>query len=205
MKSWTAPVYAFYDPVPSIEYISGRKCQVFKCSGTACRKEIRRYQDKSDANATKGLRDHVQSCKCWGAAMLEGVKDLKGDDARKAARSYLKDGSITAAFKRLNKGTVTYSHRQHTKMETRAEIVRWVAESSRPFTIVHDRGFLCLMKTGRPGYYLPHPTTVSRDVKTVFAKTRMRISSWLRNYDGKLNFATDAWTSPNHCASRIPV
>ncbi|KAF5342776.1 hypothetical protein D9758_017115 [Tetrapyrgos nigripes] len=180
------------------KYINGRKCQVFKCSRTACRKEIHQYQDKTDANATKGLRDHVQSGKCWGAAVLESVKDLKGDDAQKATQSYLKDGSITAAFKRVNKGTVTYSHRQHSKMEMCAEIVCWVAESSQPFTIVCDHGFLCLMKTGRPGYYLPHPTTVSHDVKTVFAKTRQRISHWLRSYEGKLNFATDAWTSPNH-------
>ncbi|KAF5340850.1 hypothetical protein D9758_016601 [Tetrapyrgos nigripes] len=200
MKTWTAPVYAFYDPIPTIEYINGRKCQVFKCSGTACHKEIRRYQDKSDANATKGLRDHIQSCKCWGAAVLENVKNLKGDEARKAARSYLKDGTITAAFQRVNKGTVTYSHRQHTKTETHAEIVCWVAESARPFTIVRDCRFMCLMKTGRPGYYLPHPTTVSRNVKTVFAKSQRRIASLLREYDGRLNFATDAWTSPNHHA-----
>jgi hypothetical protein len=25
-------------------------------------------------------------------------------------------------------------------------------------------------------------------------------SSWFQEYDGKINFATDAWTSPNHRA-----
>jgi hypothetical protein len=30
---------------------------------------------------------------------------------------------------------------------TRAEIVKWVAESLRPFEIVKDQGFQCLMKT----------------------------------------------------------
>ncbi|THU75348.1 hypothetical protein K435DRAFT_814426, partial [Dendrothele bispora CBS 962.96] len=59
---------------------------------------------------------------CWGAAILENVKDLRGSEARKATGSYLKEGTITAAFKRVNKGTVTYSHRQHTKMETRSRI-----------------------------------------------------------------------------------
>ncbi|THU99291.1 hypothetical protein K435DRAFT_795071 [Dendrothele bispora CBS 962.96] len=62
MKSWIAPVYDFYDSIPDIKYINGRKCQVFTCSRTSCRKEIRRYQDTSDANATKSLRDHVQAC-----------------------------------------------------------------------------------------------------------------------------------------------
>ena len=37
----------------------------------------------------------------------------------------------------------------------RAEIVRWVAESLRPYEIVSNRGFQCLMKTGRPEYYIP--------------------------------------------------
>ena len=83
---------------------------------------------------------------------------------------------------------------------TRAEIVRWVAENSRPFAIVADRGFNCLMKTGRPGYYIPHQTTVSHNVKTVFARARNRLAKMLQDYDGALNFATDAWTLPNHQA-----
>ena len=62
---------------------------------------------------------------------------------------------ITAAFERKGKGQVRYSHRQHTKTEARAEIVRWVAESQRPFQIVEDRGFKNLMKTGWPDYYIP--------------------------------------------------
>jgi coproporphyrinogen III oxidase len=56
------------------------------------------------------------------------------------------------------------------------------------------------MKTGRPEYYIPSPTTVSRDVKQVFANVRKRIGKMLQEHDGKLSFATDAWTSPNHKA-----
>jgi hypothetical protein len=82
----------------------------------------------------------------------------------------------------------------------RAEVVRWVSESLRPFDVVKDRGFLSLMKTGRPEYYLPSPSTVSQDVKLVFARTHQRIAKMLQEYDGRLNFATDAWTSPNHKA-----
>lgn len=63
---------------------------------------------------------------------------------------------------------------------TRAEIVRWVSESIRPFKVVADRGFKSLMKTGRPGYYLPTPQTVSRDVKRVFVKARQRIATMLQ-------------------------
>lgn len=62
----------------------------------------------------------------------------------------------------------------------RAEFVRWVAESLRPFKIIKDRGFQCLMKTGRPGTYIPSERTVSRDVKAVFARVRQRIAKMLR-------------------------
>jgi hypothetical protein len=74
------------------------------------------------------------------------------------------------------------------------------------------------MKTGRPGYIIPSPSTVSRDVRMVFARTRQRIArvlqvsepfQWtelkrgltgVKEYHGELSFATDAWTSPNHRA-----
>ena len=46
----------------------------------------------------------------------------------------------------------------------RAEIVHWVAESLWPFHIVEDHGFQCLMKTGRPGHYLPSMSTIAQDV-----------------------------------------
>jgi hypothetical protein len=88
--------------------------------------------------------------------------------------------SITAAFERMGKGKVTYLHRQHTTMELRVEIVRWVAESKRPFKVVSDRGFQSLMKTGRPGYYIPSPATVSRDVKKVFANAQKQIAKMLQ-------------------------
>src|SRR6202035_2562770 len=56
------------------------------------------------------------------------------------------------------------------------------------------------MKTGRPEYYIPSPTTVSRDVKKVFINVRKRLAKMLQEHDGDLNFATDAWTSPKHKA-----
>lgn len=88
----------------------------------------------------------------------------------------------------------------------------------RPFSIVAGRGFQSLMKTGRPGYYIPSLETVSRDVKQVFVKARQRIATMLQvryrftylgvfdhdtsfqMHKGALHFGTDAWTSPNHKA-----
>ena len=40
-------------------------------------------------------------------------------DTHRAANDIKNTGSLTAAFERKGKGKVTYSHRQHMKMETR--------------------------------------------------------------------------------------
>jgi hypothetical protein len=101
---------------------------------------------------------------CWGEEALHAADSaVTADVAReKVVQSLNLSGSIAVSFARKGKGTVTYSNRQHTKMETRTELVRWVAESLRPFQIVTDRGFQCLMKTGRPQYYLPSPMSLAR-------------------------------------------
>jgi len=64
--------------------------------------------------------------------------------------------------------------------------VRWVSESMRPLKIVADRGFQSLMKTGQPGYY---SSTVSRDVKLVFARARSCIAKLLLVFIALNHFA----------------
>ncbi|KAG1723200.1 hypothetical protein EDD22DRAFT_982946 [Suillus occidentalis] len=168
MKEWVSPVYAFFDPTPCIT----------ECCAKGCKATIRRFLDKKDVRSTGNMRKHVKSC--WGEDALNAADDAKGADD-----VILKNGSITASFERKGKGKVTYSHCQHTHGETRAEIVRWVLESLHPFEIVMDQGFQSLMKTRRPEYYIPSPSTIS------FAKM-------LQEYDSKINFTTDTWSSPNH-------
>jgi hypothetical protein len=91
-----------------------------------------------------------------------------------------------------------FSHRQHTKTESRAEIVWWVDESKRLFNIISDHGFKKLMKTGRPEYHIPSLATISCDVKKVFTNAQKYITKMLQEHKGTLSFTTDAWTSPNH-------
>ena len=96
------------------------------------------------------------------------------------------------------------------------EIVYWVSENLQPFSIVSDCAFLCLMKTGQPELYIPSVPMVSHDVKKVFTLTCKQIAEALhishlmlsrdqttkayQEYDDWINFATDAWTFPNHHA-----
>ncbi|KAG1758412.1 hypothetical protein EDD22DRAFT_956893 [Suillus occidentalis] len=54
----------------------------------------------------------------------------------------------------------------------KAEIVHWVCESTRLFDIVKDHGFVSLMKTSQPEYYIPSPSIVLRDMKMVFMCTQ---------------------------------
>lgn len=64
---------------------------------------------------------HKHAKKCWGeeaVAAAVATKDL--DAARECmAKHKLRDGSITAEFERIGKEKVTYSHRQHTRTESR--------------------------------------------------------------------------------------
>ena len=199
-KEWTAPIYAFFLPTPVIEYIQGRRCHAFQCAAKSCQHSVRRFLDTGDAKSTGNMQKHAK--KCWSAEVIASADKAKNANEVRltTVKGSLDPQTIMAAFERTGKGKVKFSHRQHTKTESRAEIVRWVAESKRPFSIVSDRGFQSLMKTGRPEYYIPSPVTVSRDVKMVFANTRKRIAKMLQEHDGALNFATDGWTSPNHKA-----
>ncbi|KAI0738567.1 hypothetical protein C8Q80DRAFT_1071694, partial [Daedaleopsis nitida] len=203
--TWDAPVYTFYLPEVEIGHDRGRRYHAFTCARKGCKlvaekKTLKRFLDTADKKSTGNLRKHARVC--WGAEILETAD--KAADADEVRRSilpgHLRDGSITAHFARKKGSAVTYSHRQHTKAETRLKLVEWCAEDLRPFSAVKDRALLSLLKTGRPGYYVPSPSTVSRDLKVVFKCVRSRIAKMLREYDGKLSFGTDAWTSPNHRA-----
>ncbi|KAG2030875.1 hypothetical protein BDR03DRAFT_877310, partial [Suillus americanus] len=85
--------------------------------------------------------------------------------------------SIKTSFECKGKGKITYLYR----------------ESGRDC-------FNTLMKTGHPELYIPSAVTVACDVKHVFVKTHSHSTNAIGHYDGELNFATDAWTSPNHRA-----
>ncbi|KAG1724562.1 uncharacterized protein EDB91DRAFT_1239965 [Suillus paluster] len=129
----------FLIPHPVIETLNGRRTHGFN-PGSAW------FLDKKDARSTGNMRKHVKIC--WGDEVLQTAYEAKNmEEIRtKIVAGILHDGSITESFEHEGKGK-----------HTQAELVHWVAESLRPFNIVKDRGFQCLMKTGRPEYYIPSP------------------------------------------------
>lgn len=124
-RDWRSPIYAFFSPEVAITYVNGRRAHDFTCSAKNCKGKgsnprlVRRYLDKKDKGSTSGLRRHAKIC--WGEENVERAVEAKNiESARNALKkAKLLDGSITAVFKRTGKGKITYSHRQHTKAETR--------------------------------------------------------------------------------------
>jgi hypothetical protein len=118
-RQWNSAVYAFFEPVPSIDYIKGRKCHTFQCSAKGCKQTIRCYIGTADAQSTGNMRKHAK--KCWGDEAMEAADSVKdvSEACKKVVKSILQDGSIMGAFERTGKGKVIYSHRQHTKAETK--------------------------------------------------------------------------------------
>ncbi|KAH9033808.1 hypothetical protein EDB85DRAFT_1864284, partial [Lactarius pseudohatsudake] len=123
-KKWTARVYAFFKPTPSIEYVDGRKAYVFECNMRRCRstasKFVRRYLYTGDASSTSNLRRHAKIC--WGDEAVAAADLTNNLRTAREALSKTKmgvNGSITAAFERVGNSKVTYSHRQHTRIEAR--------------------------------------------------------------------------------------
>jgi len=66
------------------------------------------------------LRRHAKTC--WGDEAVDAADATKNRIVTEAALKILntkKNGSITAAFEQVPKGTPLYSTRQHTKIEAR--------------------------------------------------------------------------------------
>ena len=102
----------------SIE-MDGCPAHEFKCGACGCKGTVRRYLDTKDAGSTGNLRRHAKLC--WGIDVVSAADDAKNADEVRMSicPGLLRDGSITTAFKRKGKGKVTYSHRQHTRQETK--------------------------------------------------------------------------------------
>jgi hypothetical protein len=120
MKSWDAPIYTFYDPIPTIEEVDGRRCHTFKCTAVGCKQKIRHFLDKNDKGSTSNLRSHAK--RCWGEDAFNKAYEVKNLGQVRVALGKLKNspnGNIAAMFSNLEgKGVVSYMHRQHTSEES---------------------------------------------------------------------------------------
>jgi hypothetical protein len=128
-KDWNAPIYALFNPVPSIDYVGNpaRCAHVFECYAKGCKgkslnqQHIWRYLNTANGKSTSNLHHHVKIC--WGKEAVAGADAAKLHSAthkivKKSLR--MQDGSITAMFKCVKgNGKIVYSHKQHTKTGAR--------------------------------------------------------------------------------------
>ena len=118
-QEWTAPIYAFFHPIPAIKTYNGRRCHEFKCAKKGCRKQpVRRFLDTTDAASTGSMHKHA--ARCWGSKVLKYAKRSKtAAAARPHVEAVGRTGQITEAFKRLAGSRVTYSSKPPTQEQTR--------------------------------------------------------------------------------------
>ncbi len=96
---------------------------------------IRRYIDTGDISSTSNLRRHA--IRCWGdEAVAAADTTSSAKVVREAFSKKEPNRSITAAFERVGKGKVTYSHRQHTKAEARYVSYCPSVKQADPFNIL---------------------------------------------------------------------
>ncbi|KAJ7713344.1 hypothetical protein B0H14DRAFT_2413882, partial [Mycena olivaceomarginata] len=57
-----------------------------------------------------------------------------------------------------------------------------------------------ILLAGCPELTVPSHRTIGHDLNAAFDRCSQRIVHMLENYNGRVSFATDAWTSPNHRA-----
>lgn len=91
--------------------LSVAKC----CMGKGNSRIVCRYLDTGDAKSTSNLRKHAK----WKEDAVATADNMRNVQAAPEVLGKMKPGnaSITEAFKRAAKGTVTYSHHQHTITE----------------------------------------------------------------------------------------
>ncbi|KAE9403728.1 hypothetical protein BT96DRAFT_814444, partial [Gymnopus androsaceus JB14] len=113
----------------------------------------------------------THAIKCFSQAAVDAA--MKGTDNNKQP-----DGSIYSVFGCQGSQPVSITHKAHSD----------------------DQKFRELMLAGRPQASLPSRRTVACDIEASFDCCSDRVDKLLQEYTGCINFATDAWTSPNHHA-----
>ncbi|KAG2344984.1 hypothetical protein BDR05DRAFT_881347, partial [Suillus weaverae] len=169
---------------------------VFKCIFKGCKVKICHFLDKKDTYSIENMRKHVKIC--WRDEIFQVADQSR--NAKEVHSNFVNHFIIISLPLNTSPNAfLTFPLLSHTIVLLRAEIVCWVCENLQPFEIIKDRGFQSLIKMRRLEYYLLSPSTVFQDIRLVFAKTEQQIAKISIEYDGKLNFSTNGWTSPNLC------
>jgi hypothetical protein len=116
-KKWRAPIYGFFKAMPEIEYKDERRSHVFHCLADGCDNVVWRFVGRD--SSTSNLIKHAK--KCFGEDTVKAATSAKNamEVRDKIVGGMLKNGKLTTVFERKDRQRVSYSHRQHSKVETK--------------------------------------------------------------------------------------
>ncbi|KAH0834954.1 hypothetical protein J3R83DRAFT_10658, partial [Lanmaoa asiatica] len=120
---------------------------------------VGRFQDSTDKSSTANLKHHAIGCRGKEAV----------DTAFSGRESKSPSKSIFAAFARKGQQPVRHTHRSHTN-----------DDDNCPANIVNYCALRDLLLAGRPNTQLPSQSTISQDIKSLFAKCQERIGKLLQ-------------------------
>ncbi len=85
----------------------------------------------------------------------------------------------------------------YNKAEFRYLTTVWIARCHRPFAIIEDEPLQDMFKMLYAKVEVPSASTVSRDVKEVWAISKKEVASFLQQLKCAIHIAFDGWTAPN--------
>ncbi|CAE6473416.1 unnamed protein product [Rhizoctonia solani] len=77
----------------------------------------------------------------------------------------------------------------------RALLALWCARNHRPFEMISDDLLVAIVNELRPGTALPDPTTLSRDIQSLYQRNMQAIRHYFQGID-YIHLAMDGWTAP---------
>ena len=171
-RDWRSKIYAFFNSEVKIKYPDGRNCHEFTCSAKYCKgKGKNPVTSIPKTGHQRKVFGHMPSTagvqKSWRIRRRPRILHQQGMHLRRRTcgmdqlRLYLNEWAKERLHThidptpRMRLGAFVYLNTCDTWLTSDScEIVKWVAQSMRPFSIVEDEGFKMLMKTGRLNHYM---------------------------------------------------
>ncbi|QRV76996.1 hAT family dimerization protein [Ceratobasidium sp. AG-Ba] len=135
---------------------------------------------------------HVYTCKACGTE----VKREIGYTTTSSFKYHLNTKCTGKPTASLEDFGINGSYKKPTAIEVRELCALWVSQCARPFLIVEDPPFLCLLDP-EVRKVMPKRRTVSQDVRTIQKAAEKSIIKLLKNSPGVLHLGLDLCSLPN--------
>lgn len=159
IKSWKSPVYSHYDVTlrRDVDDDNDRSpsCMVFifTCKTDPVRHKAHYRPHEKTSEGTANLKIGADKCNERNGVVATSVPNGTGADT----------------------GILIYSVAAH-----RALIALRCAKNHRPFNSVLDEDYQMEVQMLRPGTVLPHPITISRDVRMIYVEMAKKVRDYFK-------------------------